>query len=203
MPKEFCVCYLKQTSTYLGFSASFDLIYYTQQHVQLKAATGQDKFLIWLNRQVQTELTSRGTLDGSKKIQQNWFQVISRLREKTKIFDQKNEIEAWKNKKKWKFVRGKARFVGPTYSALSLRSSFHKKGPVTRSKSLTRVLYFDWICMTLLAKRILFCNRDISIMFLFRNPVIFWSYLAFLWSVGCVEFLLSQLAKSDLYFGRY
>ena len=57
---------------------------------------------------------------------------IVRLREKTKIFDQKNEIEAWKNEKKRKFVRGKARFVGPTYSALSLRSSFHKKAPVNR-----------------------------------------------------------------------
>ena len=52
------------------------------------------------------------------------------LREKTKIFDQKSEIEAWKNEKKRKFVRGKARFVGPTYSSLSLRSSFHKKAPV-------------------------------------------------------------------------
>ena len=35
-------------------------------------------------------------------------------------------------------------------------------------------------------------------MFLFRNPVIFWAYLAFTWSVGCVEYQLSQLAKSDL-----
>ena len=30
-------------------------------------------------------------------------------------------------------------------------------------------------------------------MFLFKNPVIFWAYLAFTWSVGCVEFPLSQL----------
>ena len=56
--------------------------------------------------------------------------LVVRLREKTEIFDPKNEIEAWKNEKKQKFVRGKARFVGPTYSALSLRSSFHKKAPV-------------------------------------------------------------------------
>ena len=33
--------------------------------------------------------------------------AINRLREKTKIFYQKNEIEAWKNEKKQKFVRGK------------------------------------------------------------------------------------------------
>ena len=54
------------------------------------------------------------------------------LEKKRKFLTKKNEIEAWKNEKKRKFVRGKARFVGPTYSALSLRSSFHKKAPVNR-----------------------------------------------------------------------
>ena len=59
-----------------------------------------------------------------QKMWKMWFYItkhfkwcsIGRLREKTKIFDQKNEIEAWKNEKKQKFVRGKARFIGPTYS---------------------------------------------------------------------------------------
>ena len=84
------------------------------------------------------------------------------LEKKTKIFDQKNEIEAWKNEKKRKFVRGKARFVGPTYSALSLRSLVFTRKPLsTGSKSLTGVLYFDWICMTFNSQKNPFCNRDI------------------------------------------
>ena len=135
-----------------------------------------------------------------------WIQII-RLREKTKIFDLKNEIEAWKNVKKRKSVRGKARFLGPTYSALSLRSSFYKKArkkaPVNREQKLNMSVVFWLDLHDLISQKNTFCNSDISIMFLFRNPVIFWAYLAFTWSIGCVEFLLSQLAKSDLYFGRY
>ena len=61
-----------------------------------------------------------------------WPIHIIRLREKKTLFNQKNKIEAEKNEKKQKFVRGKARFLGPTYSALNLRSSFHKKAPVNR-----------------------------------------------------------------------
>ena len=54
------------------------------------------------------------------------------LEKKRKFLTKKTKLKLEKNEKKRKFVRGKARFVGPTYSALSLRSSFHKKAPVNR-----------------------------------------------------------------------
>ena len=37
-----------------------------------------------------------------------------------------------KKREKTKICKGKTRFVGPTYSTLSLRSSFHKKAPVNQ-----------------------------------------------------------------------